>query len=337
MIEGPCWVAASGLVCSVGLYAAAACAAMRAGIIRHIELPYHNNSGEPIVGAPVPGVPWSAQGADRLCILASYAVREAVRSLPPTFGAVPIFLAVTRRGAAAQLLPMLEAQTGIHFDMRRSRIIEGDNTAGHDALAQGWTQMMSDQLPGCLVGAVDSLLNGQTLQQLAGKHRLKNAANSDGVVPGEGASCVLLTRRMPTAEDVPISLRGLGFSNETATPLSAAPLRGSGLLAAVEAALQQAGVQGDDIDLYLSDIAGERFAFKEHLLMRARVVRQCHEKIPMWLCAESIGDIGAAAGLCQIVRAREAFRRGYAPGRLMLGCSSDLDTGRRAAVVLNGC
>ena len=45
----------AGLVCSVGLSAAAACAAMRAGIAMFEELPYADNRGQPIVGAVVPG------------------------------------------------------------------------------------------------------------------------------------------------------------------------------------------------------------------------------------------------------------------------------------------
>ena len=54
------------MVCSVGLNAASACAAMRAGIANFVELPYHDNQGEPIIGAPVPGIPFDLKRTERL-------------------------------------------------------------------------------------------------------------------------------------------------------------------------------------------------------------------------------------------------------------------------------
>jgi hypothetical protein len=46
-------ITSTGMVCAVGLNAAAACAAMRAGIVRFEELPYYHTEGEPIIGAMV--------------------------------------------------------------------------------------------------------------------------------------------------------------------------------------------------------------------------------------------------------------------------------------------
>jgi 3-oxoacyl-[acyl-carrier-protein] synthase-1 len=54
----PC-VTAIGMSCPVGLYAQAACAAIRAGIVRFQGLPYQDNKGRAIVGSYVPSLPFS--------------------------------------------------------------------------------------------------------------------------------------------------------------------------------------------------------------------------------------------------------------------------------------
>ncbi len=76
------YITATGMVCAVGLNAASACAAMRTGIANFVELPYHDNQGEPIIGAPVPGVSFDLRRADRLVELLSMAITDCLKDKP---------------------------------------------------------------------------------------------------------------------------------------------------------------------------------------------------------------------------------------------------------------
>ena len=67
--------------------------------------------------------------------------------------------------------------------------------------------------------------------------------------------------------------------------------------------------------------------------MWSRLIKVHMESLPIWHCADAIGDTGAAAGLCQLVIAFHAFAKGYAPGDRALGCTSSV-AGDRAALVL---
>lgn len=87
------------------------------------------------------------------------------------------------------------------------------------------------------------------------------------------------------------------------------------------------------IDFRISDLAGEQYGFKEQALMVSRTLRQRRPDFPLWHPADCIGDIGAAAGIAQIVCASAAFQRGYAPGPHALLCTGGV-TGKRAVAVL---
>ena len=93
------------------------------------------------------------------------------------------------------------------------------------------------------------------------------------------------------------------------------PLLGVGLTRAADLALTEAGVGMHDIDFRLSDVTGESYGFKEQVLAVNKLLKVHKEEFPLWHYADAIGDTGAAAGLCQLAIAYQAFVKGYAPGR----------------------
>jgi len=93
------------------------------------------------------------------------------------------------------------------------------------------------------VAAVDTLTNAPTLDGLLRQGRLLRPDNSDGVIPGEAAAGLLLTRRPRRDDDAcPLWLTGFGFARERATIHSDEPLRGLGLAQAYREALAESGV-----------------------------------------------------------------------------------------------
>lgn len=119
--------------------------------------------------------------------------------------------------------------------------------------------------------------------------------------PGEAAAAIYVNRP-PATTQTQVQVTGLGFGQEKATISSEEPLLGLGLTAAARAALAEAGLQLHEMDFRPSDATGEAYGCKEQALLVARLHRVWKPEVPHWHCADSIGDCGAAAGVCQLAR-----------------------------------
>jgi len=337
---------ANGMVCAVGFYATAACAAIRAGISGFAELRYADNDGVPIRGARVP--PSSRQvaesGPERIVDLLALALIDCMNEAPShDLEAIPLLVGVAEHdrpgglspAQAGGLLAALDRRAGLRFHPRLSRVFTTGHTAAFRALDTAREIVAGRAASACLVAGVDSYLNPETLLWLDSHARLKTPRNSDGVVPGEAAACVLVERPARPPRGV-LELAGLGFGHERAAVLTEEPpLQGLGLTAAVREALAEAGLQIHEVDVRSSDVAGEGYAFKELALSLQKLMRVRRDVLPIWHAADIIGDTGAAAGAVQLVIAMQALRRGYAPGRRFV-CHASAVPGDRAAAILEG-
>lgn len=334
------FIIASGMVCPVGLNAAAACAALRAKISAFTELPYHDNQGEPIVGATVPGIAAFPRKAPQLVELLVKSLAGLLKSQTlPRWDNVPLLVGLAepdRPGGRADLAGSIVAQVQqslyVRFHPQHSRAYASGHTAAFEALAAARQLLDDPRIPSCLVCAVDSFINARTLLWLDRNFRLKTPANRDGVIPGEASTAVLLRKRPST--DGATEIAGLGFGKEEAHILSGEPLLGLGLTEAVRMALAEATLGLHEIDGRFSDVTGELYGFKELPLVEGRLMRVVRkQEQPLWHWVEAIGDTGAAAGVAQLVLADEAFRKGYTPGDRLL-CMTSSGAGDRAAAVL---
>jgi 3-oxoacyl-[acyl-carrier-protein] synthase-1 len=336
------YVVSCGMVTPVGLTFPAATAAMRAGIAAFAEAPFHDHSGQPVIGATVPIVAEGYLGPERLLHLLLPAVRECLgkRGLA-NMASIPLILCLSEAGFPGRmplldtwLLQNLRLELSVNFHPASGIIAEG--RAGvimaldiaRDLLGHGGVSA-------CLIAAVDSYLQGEVLGTYARCGRLKTHRNPDGIIPGEAAAALLLSTSPPPATRAwpSILIAGTGFSHEPVSPTSDQPILGVGLATAVKGALGAAGFTMTQIDFRISDLTGERYGFKETNYAVAKVLRGRKEFLPIWHCMDSIGDTGAAAGACMLGRAVAAFAKGYAPGPNVL-CQSSAESGRRSAAVL---
>jgi 3-oxoacyl-[acyl-carrier-protein] synthase-1 len=329
------------MVCSVGLHAEAACAARRAGIAKFDDLPYYHTGGEQVIGATVPGLSADFENPDRLVELLSRAASDCLRNRPAEpLEKLPLLVGLAEpgrpgggAGLADSIISRLEHRLKLRFHPRLSRVFPKGHTAGFEALRVARELFQNERTPACLVCGVDSYLTAASLHWLERHWRLKTSFNSDGVIPGEAAAAVLVQPQAPSKGGAGTKITGLGFATEKASVLSEEPLLGLGLAAAARAALGEAGLPAHEISFRISDVTGEQYGFKEQALMVARLVKVHMDSLPIWHCADSIGDTGAAASLCQLVIAFHAFAKGYAPGDRVLGCTSAVP-GDRAVLVL---
>lgn len=335
------FIAATGMACPVGLSAASACAAKRAGISAFNDLPYQDNPGEPIVGSAIPDLDWKLRRAPRLVEMLGKALADLLEKQPERrWEQVPLLVGLAEPGRpggsgeelASSTVGRVQDAIKVQFHPQLSRTFPKGHTAGFEALRVARELVESKKAPACLVCGVDSLLNARTLLWLDRTFRLKTPANRDGVIPGEAAAAVLV-QEFPGATDV-TQIVGLGFGKEKAHLLSEEPLLGLGLTAAVRAALAEAKLGLHEMDCRLSDVTGEFYGFKELPLMEGRLMRVVRKKEqPLWHWAEAIGDTGAAAGVAELILADEALRNDYSPGDRWICMASSLE-GDRAAVVI---
>jgi 3-oxoacyl-[acyl-carrier-protein] synthase-1 len=336
------YLSASGMVCPVGLGVSAACAAMRAGIAKFDELPYWDGKGLPVIGAAVPGLDPDLRFGPRLVELLTMSLRDCLsemRSLPLRSIPLLVGLAEPDRPGGAPALPAtvireVESRLKVSFHPTFSAVVPRGHTSAFEALRMARDMFQSTAVPGCLVCGVDSYLNASSLYWLDQSWRLKREGHTDGVIPGEAAAAIYVSRQAPEKAEGAVGVTGLGFARETATVLSEEPLRALGMSEACRQALAEAGCSFHQIEFRISDATGENHGFRELALAEgrlARVVRK--EPQPVWHAADSIGDTGAAAGFVQLVTAKAAWAKDYAPGDRAL-CFGSSVPGDRAAAVL---
>lgn len=326
----------TGLVTPVGLDAPAACAAMRARLSNPSDTRFIDDEGEWLVAHAVPlDTPW--RGPARLAQMAAMAIGECLAPLErDTWEQVPLLLCLPepqRPGRPAdlgdQVFQAIQQQLELDFDARSGLVARG-RVGLAVALLAARALIHELGLPHVLVAGTDSLLDWPTLRHYLHTDRLLTPSNSNGFIPGEAAGAVLLGAPAPTAA---LHVTGLGFGVEPAHVMSDEPLRGNGLAQAVRAALAEAGASMGEMDYRITDLSGEHYYFKEAALALALTLKTRKEEFDLWHPAESIGETGAAAGLCMLAVADAAARKGYACGpNALLHLAND--EGQRAAITL---
>lgn len=335
------FITGTAMACPVGMSAPSACAAKRAGVASFEKLPFHDKSGESVVGSVVPGFDWALPRQSRLFELLVMALCELFAAHPNMrWEQVPLLLCLAESAPEAQadlyrgLIKRMNDELDVQFDSTYSRVVSSGHVSGFIAVEHARLLIRAGQAPACLICGVDSLLDAATLQVLEQQFRLKTPANRDGLIPGEAASAVLL-QATPSAH-TSTELTGLGFAEEEAPILSGEPLLGRALASAARLALAETRIGLHEVDLRLSDVTGELYGFKELALAEARLMRTVRKREqPLWHWADAIGDTRAAAGVAQLVLVDHAFRHGYAPGSHAICMTGSVHGGRAVAVVRN--
>jgi 3-oxoacyl-[acyl-carrier-protein] synthase I len=331
----PIAVYGTGLVTSVGLSSAAACAAIRAGVTNPTETRFLDSSGEWIVAHQVPlEQPWV--GVTRLVKMAVPAIRECLHAVERAVWAdIPLLFCVAERerpgrlvGLDSELFAQIQQELGVEF-ARESLIIPHGRVGLGGALLRARDMVANGIAQRVLIAASDSLVTRSTLRAYERDERLLTKANSNGFLPGEAAGAVLVG---PKAAGPQLICLGIGQATERAHIGSEEPLRGEGLASAIRSALVESDWEMQQLDLRITDISGEQYYFKEAALALARMLRKRKERFDIWHPAECIGETGAAAGVAMLCVAEAAGRKAYAVGPNILAHLSN-DSGERASLI----
>jgi len=333
-------VQAAGLVTAVGLDSRSTCAAIRCAIDNFQETRFIDRGGEWQIAAQVP---WGTEsgGRGKLIDMAARAVAEALAQAPGLDSAqLVLLLGIAEHerpgrlpNLDASLLRDLQASLGLRFHASSSVIPRG-RVSGAVALLNARKLIYEQGHRHVLVAGVDSFLNALTLAAYDEADRLLTSQNSNGFIPGEGASAILLSA--PIASDEPqLACIGLGFGVESATVTAErVALRAEGLTRALRNALTEANCSVEHFDCRLTDISGEQYYFKEAALLMSRNLRARKESFPLVHPADCIGECGAAIGPALLAIALTAARKKYAEGPNVL-CHLGNDAGQRAVALLS--
>lgn len=166
-----------------------------------------------------------------------------------------------------------------------------------------------------LVGGIDSL----ALTTLRGFHSLSAAssghcrpfsAERDGMNVGEGAALLLLERDRPSH----VQLVGVGESND-AFHMSAPDPEGRGAIAAMQAALDDAGARPGDVDYVNAHGTGTK---RNDIAEALAIGHVLGEQVPVVSTKSYTGHMLGAGGATEAVFAVAAIEQEWVPGNLRL-------------------
>jgi 3-oxoacyl-[acyl-carrier-protein] synthase-1 len=334
-------ILAASMVTGVGLDGPSSAAAIRVGLNRFVETPFHDSEGRPVVGSPVPEVTEGCAGIGRYLALVTPALRECLAADPAMIPSRTTLLLgmpePTRPGRPSgldtELLPSLEGQLGVRFHTPSSAALAHGRASGLTALARAREALQATAVDRCIVAGVDSYLNQRDLKYFEQERRLKTESNSDGFIPGEGAGAVVLARTECQCPGPKVEVMGIGLAGESSTVSSEDPCRGRGLCEAIRNALKDAKMTMGEIKFRLADVTGERYGFQEVAHAFSQIVRQRIESFPLWHITDCTGEVGAAGSTCLLAVAWYALNKGYAPGHVVLVTASANGEQRAAAVI----
>ena len=329
----PAEIIGVGTVTPVGLYTAAAEAAIGAGLTQARRATFINMDGErqdmhlvdgdylaPLcpeissVGLTGPHV--------RMLRLAGPALAEAIATTsepPPLFLALPELLPDTRDPIAPTFVQDLAIQARVKLDAKRSAIYRegaGFLFALRDALhflANGHGSQV-------VVGGVDSFLDAVRLNILDAESRLygSHPRSRLGFQPGEGAGFILLrgeskSGQRPGGAHALARLIGVGLGKEKGHRYSKEPYRGDGLAEAFAELFEPLPPDLPKVRCVYCGFNGENMPAKEWGVSRLRNSERFIDDTQIEHPADCIGDAGAALGAIMLGLAAFTIDEGHQP------------------------
>ena len=333
-------VSGAAAVTSIGYSGPATFAAAHAGIVGTVmtdRFP-RRRGGQGIQHSPIDRLAVNATPGERMSELALYGARGLLCDLEFR-EPVPVLLAVPpeRPGWSAQdanaLASQLFRSLPVCPDLSCSGLYPGGAEAGLLAMTYAVHIMCSKRISCCLVGGVDSLLDPSLLNWFEALGRLPSRDDPAGMIPGEGASWILLrTGSEWTPGDV--LLMGLGQGAESAPWYEGVPAEGDGLTAAIRSASQSAG--SEPAAIVMSDLNGEDWKVREWTYAYMRNAAMIGHPLDMRHPASCWGDLGAASSIALVGLASWVLGRWTeACTRILVTGSADTSPLRAACVMMS--
>lgn len=323
-LASPLYICGAGAVTAAGLNASQTIAAIRASLSAYDEYIVNEPFGavQTVSRIPAHHLLRRTHG-EWLVNMAARALEEALASgdvdagstcillaPPEDFRDHPAFADISRR----DFLDKVIGATGREFHPS-SRAIDGGAAAALGLLSRISELFALGDVSQILLGGVDSLVNDKDIARLEAAGRLRSDANSDGMIPGEGAAFVRIANPAKGLPGIPLAqIHGVGMSNESDSVLSERFSQGHAMLAALREALEGARPTEPDIIFIVRNSNGERYDGWEQMIAQPRFYRTRREMLPTAYPAMTVGDVGSASGALALMVTADSLAKGYAPG-----------------------
>jgi 3-oxoacyl-[acyl-carrier-protein] synthase-1 len=176
--------------------------------------------------------------------------------------------------------------------------------------------LRSRSLERCIVGGIDSWVDGETLTQAYEMGLLRTPNRPVGRFPGEAAAFVLLERldaARARGARVEALLGPVASTMEAGHRFSGRPLTGAALFEAITACFPEGARQAEEVGLSIVNLNGDEPRSREY---GYTLVRLEEAGLPTssrrWYVPEHFGEIGAATGTVAICMGVRGFMRRYA-------------------------
>jgi 3-oxoacyl-[acyl-carrier-protein] synthase-1 len=178
-----------------------------------------------------------------------------------------------------------------------------------------------------VVGGIDSYLDLKLLAFLETEGRILGPGVSDGFIPGEGASFLVLAHPSVAAgEGTAVTVEAVASAQDPGHRSGSAPARGEGLAAAIEALRGRLPDRGLLVGSTFAGLNGESFDAKQWGVARTRHGDFFSPDAPLSHPADCFGDAGAAMGALLLAIGARAIARGERRGPALIWAASDGET-----------
>lgn len=328
-----------GLVTSLGLDAPSSLAAIRSDIANFTEhetvLVNCDRYGTELDRAKIARLPEQVigrqvHGTDRAAALLAPAVRECLNGLPrtllekagwhPDSGMLPLQDNIVNLRTSLIALPLSAIR----------KIDTSDSALGRcqffEHIAQASAELLHGTTAIAMVACVDSLCDNPVLEKLADHDRLKSGTNPEGIVAGEAAGAFLLeleSHAVRRHANILAYLTAWGRAIEPHPWTGNGPSIAIGLRSAFGEAFSLLPDKGEEIDLVIADLNGERARGNEWGITRSIIFRNNEKVRELKHPADCTGDCGAALGAILLATAIDLASGTSGPANIALATSDD--------------
>lgn len=331
-----------GLCTPLGLTTRTTQVEMAAGTVRFFLTDVLDTKGEAVRASRLSLLEPHRSRTERIISLAMTALQECLEDAPwDEAERLPLFLALPASGSGAGLeeAPLLEALAEVAVPHRLQLDAAGlcrEGRAGFFvALVRAVEALRAGRTRRVLVGAIDSLCDPVSLRHLLAKQRLRSSTVRDGILPGEGAGFVLLTRASLASRQ---GTAPLGRILAVATAMEPCPMThgrpsaAEGLTTVFRQRRKHPTAGSRRVAQVMSCQTGETFWGHEFNRAYLRNTALMPEPLRVDLVAETLGDAGAGSGVIQLGQALHvpgglATKRASVPRALVYGSSDEGQVG----------
>jgi len=337
-----------GLCTPLGLSARTTQVEMAAGTVRFFETDVPDAAGEPTRASLLTLLEPGMSRTERMASLAVTALEDCLRDVASLgLERLPLLLALPEPGSGApfdtnELLEALDAIAGpVRLESSPDTLYPEGRAGVFHALADAARMLKARRASVVLVGGVDSLCDRESLAHHVRTGRSLGPTTRDGILPGEGAGFVLLaSSTLPGLRRLGRGLAGwvvgCALAHEPHSFLQREPNLAEGLTDAFRQLRRHPVAGSRRVEHVLSCQTGESFWAQEFTYAYLRNAALMPEPLTTTLVAETLGDVGAAAGVIQLGRALHLMKKlkpvnDNPPRLLIYGCA---DSGPIGACVV---